>query len=241
MPLKAVLFDLWGTLFFPSVSLEEYVRYRAKLLHEGLKKRGFNFNEKEVYEALTRSREICDVIREVTLREVTVEMEVMMFLKEISVPISRINKDMITYLSDIYMKPYLTLTKPVKGLTKLFRAITNMGIKVAIVSNTMKGSATRELIKKHGLERYISAYALSDEVCYRKPHPIIFNIALKELQTPPSQALMVGDEECDMKGASKLGIKTALFSGFKKQEYKGKYREVSNVDQLVSLIRKLSL
>ncbi|RLE83883.1 MAG: hypothetical protein DRJ41_04105, partial [Thermoprotei archaeon] len=140
MPLKAVLFDLWGTLFFPSVSLEEYVRYRTKLLHEGLKKRGFNFNEKEVYEALTRSREICDVIREVTLREVTVEMEVMMFLKEISVPISRINKDMITYLSDIYMKPYLTLTKPVKGLTKLFRAITNMGIKVAIVSNTMKGS-----------------------------------------------------------------------------------------------------
>lgn len=217
------------------------MKYRAKLLRKSLEERGFSLNEKAVYDALVKSREICDVIREITLREVVVETEVMMFLKELGFQHDKLaDKDLITYLSNVYMKPYLTLTKPVEGIEELFKTIKDMKIKTAIVSNTMKGNVTRELVRNYGLEKYINAYVLSDEVCYRKPHPMIFKIALNKLQVSPSQALMVGDEECDMEGANNLGIRALLFSGFRKGKNKGKYREVFSVTQLISLIEELS-
>ena len=235
MPLRGLLLDLWGTLFYPSVSLEEYMRYRARLLWEKLNE--FGYSEEEVYDALVKSRSLCDTIRDLTMREITAEMEVVVLLRELGI-FDKVTKNLILKLAEVYMRPYLELTRPLKGIKRLFEETIRMEIKIAIVSNTMKGDSTRRLMEKHGLDRYVNTYVLSDEVCYRKPHPAIFRIALRKLSVSPSQAIMIGDEEGDIRGANNLGIKAILFSGFKKERVRGDYEEASSTEELVNLIKK---
>lgn len=61
-----------------------------------------------------------------------------------------------------------------------------------------------------GLDIGWDAHAVSIEVGYLKPHPAVFEHALRELAVAPEQALMVGNSlKEDVAGAQRLGIATA--------------------------------
>lgn len=87
--------------------------------------------------------------------------------------------------------------------------------KLAVVSDAIvtPGSRLRELLENHGILRYFSAFAFSDEVRRSKPHPDMFFTALQAMKLKPHEVVHIGDRDHnDIKGAQALGMKAILFT-----------------------------
>ncbi len=68
-------------------------------------------------------------------------------------------------------------------------------------------------IKNAGLDSYFKDVFLSDHVGENKPHPLIFNYALKEANTTTKDCIMIGDNiNTDIIGAKNLGIDQIWFN-----------------------------
>lgn len=87
----------------------------------------------------------------------------------------------------------------VEVLTRLHEA----GVPVGVVSNI--AFDLRTVLRRHGVENLVGAYALSFEVGAIKPDPAIFHAALDALGVAPGAALMVGDSDIADGGAVELG------------------------------------
>jgi len=83
-----------------------------------------------------------------------------------------------------------------------------MGIKLAVVSDAPSREAWMRIYYLN-LHHHFDIVLTFDDTNARKPSPIPFQMALKELNTDPNETLMVGDwPERDVAGASNLGIRT---------------------------------
>ncbi|MBD8347455.1 MULTISPECIES: YjjG family noncanonical pyrimidine nucleotidase [unclassified Dysgonomonas] len=68
-------------------------------------------------------------------------------------------------------------------------------------------------IKNAGLDSYFKDVFLSDHVGKNKPHPMIFNYALKESSTSSTDCIMIGDNiNTDIIGAKNIGIDQIWFN-----------------------------
>jgi FMN phosphatase YigB (HAD superfamily) len=85
------------------------------------------------------------------------------------------------------------------------------GFLLATVTNrAFGGERYRKDLRDAGLDIGWDAHAVSVEVGYLKPHPAIFEFALRELSLGPAEVLMVGNSLAeDVAGATGLGIATA--------------------------------
>lgn len=88
------------------------------------------------------------------------------------------------------------------------RALDAAGYRLALVTARPVSAAivAREL-RQQGLPDVFEAIVTSGDVGYRKPHPLVFESALRELQLQPEHAVVVGDSyECDIVPAASLGM-----------------------------------
>ena len=102
----------------------------------------------------------------------------------------------------------------------LLEALRERGLKLALVSNTASPLwLLQPILERQGLTERVDAVVLSSEVGKRKPHPAIFEQALRELGVDSNQALFVGDRlEADVLGASWVGMKTVQAVWFRADE-----------------------
>lgn len=83
------------------------------------------------------------------------------------------------------------------------------GIKLAIVTDAPKLKAWVRLVTM-GLDNFFDVVITHDDSKAHKPSPVPFKMAMSKLKVHADECLMVGDwPERDIKGASRLGIKTA--------------------------------
>jgi len=82
------------------------------------------------------------------------------------------------------------------------------GVRSVVVSNI--GMDIRPFLAQAGLADKLIGVVLSYEVGTVKPQPEIFRHALRLLDVPPFNALMVGDSSRDDAGAAAAGIRTLL-------------------------------
>ena len=81
------------------------------------------------------------------------------------------------------------------------------GLKIGLVSNT--GRDLRLFVTHHGLD--VDGAVSSGAHGKTKPHPAIFEAALKQLEVEPEAAAMVGDSiEDDVEGARAVGMRGLL-------------------------------
>jgi putative hydrolase of the HAD superfamily len=86
---------------------------------------------------------------------------------------------------------------------------------LAIVSDAIvtPGFRLRDLLEKHGVKRYFSGFAFSDEVGRSKPHRDMFASAAEQLGVELRQMIHIGDRDHnDIQGPHALGIKAVLFT-----------------------------
>jgi putative hydrolase of the HAD superfamily len=102
----------------------------------------------------------------------------------------------------------------------LLEALRARGLKLALVSNTASPQwLLQPILERQGIAERVDTIVLSSEVGKRKPHPAIFERALRELGVDSSDALFVGDRlEADVLGASRVGMKTVQAVWFRADE-----------------------
>jgi putative hydrolase of the HAD superfamily len=91
----------------------------------------------------------------------------------------------------------------------VLRRLAGDGLKIGLISNSHRClSAFQQHFELDGL---IDAAVSSSEHGYMKPHPSIFEAALKLMDVPPGEAMMVGDSLThDISGACRVGMRGVL-------------------------------
>ena len=83
----------------------------------------------------------------------------------------------------------------------------DLGVHVAVVSNTGSLFQVFSTLEKYGVRQYFDEITLSSIVGYRKPHPNIFRIACAQANLDPSECAFVGDTlSRDVVGPRKMGF-----------------------------------
>jgi HAD superfamily hydrolase (TIGR01509 family) len=106
--------------------------------------------------------------------------------------------------------------------------------RLGVISNA--DGKIAEVLSSCGIADCFSAIVDSGVVGYEKPHPAIFETAVRETGTAPEQSLYVGDVySVDYLGATRAGMQALLF------DVCGAYRDMSlpRVESLEELDRKL--
>jgi putative hydrolase of the HAD superfamily len=87
------------------------------------------------------------------------------------------------------------------------QALKRAGYRMAIVSNAGDDQDVQQLVDRFGIRPYFEIVMTSAACTWRKPHRVIFERVLDEMEVRPAQAAMIGDRlEADVLGANELGI-----------------------------------
>jgi len=130
--------------------------------------------------------------------------------------------------------------KPYPGVLPTLIELIKMGIKLAVVSDAPSKEAWLRLsyINFHHFFDVVITY---DETRERKPSPVPFNMALKELNLKADECLMIGDwAERDMVGAKAVGMKTVFArygdtfnTGNPESDY-----DINSITELINIVKK---
>ncbi len=90
---------------------------------------------------------------------------------------------------------------------EMLKGLKELGLYVAVVSNTASVFQVFETLTDYGVRQYFDDITLSSVVGYRKPHPSIFKIALLQAQMKPEECVFVGDTVSrDVVGPRRMGF-----------------------------------
>jgi putative hydrolase of the HAD superfamily len=91
----------------------------------------------------------------------------------------------------------------------VLRELASRGVKIGLISNSHRSLASFE--QHFELEGLISAAVSSSEHGYLKPHPSIFEAALRLAEVRAEESVMVGDSVShDIEGARRVGMRGVL-------------------------------
>jgi putative hydrolase of the HAD superfamily len=209
---RAVTVDFWGTLITQPPQADDRYRerrladFRTILRRVGLTVspaalgRGYEHSARELESVWARNRDLPP------LRHVASILEGARAGLSARVP-----RAVVDELVEAYARPALLVPPPADtGAGEGLRALAARGIRLAVVSNTMRtpGRALRRMLEHHGLLAPFAHLTFSDEVGVRKPAAEIFHLALRALGAEPGESVHVGDDAMlDVHGARRAGMR----------------------------------
>jgi HAD superfamily hydrolase (TIGR01509 family) len=119
--------------------------------------------------------------------------------------ISRIRRAMAVPVAD--------RMKPLPGAIELLAQIRTLGLRSVIASNTYWRDAESywEDFQLLGMADYIDAIVTSVDAGHLKPHPAVFEMAMRVAEVPPGHCVVIGNrEDNDIQPALALGMRTIL-------------------------------
>jgi len=119
----------------------------------------------------------------------------------------QLEEPLTSYRSFLFKQDYLEKVEAFPKTRELFHRMKKSGIRTALASSAKK----EELESYKAIARISDLVDISvtaDDVDRSKPHPDIFETALRKLGTKPSNALALGDTPWDAESAGKAGVRT---------------------------------
>ncbi len=119
------------------------------------------------------------------------------------------------YRGKLFKDQFLDRVEAFRDVPDLLRAIRTKGRKIALASSA-KSDELKIYKKIAGIEKLTDVETSSDDAEKSKPHPDIFQAALKKLKLKPDQVLVIGDTPYDADAAGKAGVASigVLCGGF---------------------------
>lgn len=206
MPVRAVLFDAFGTLIHPEPGWEQLRAECLTIVHGAWTGRAIPLSRfLSEYEAARahqhaavarglREFDFGDRFRDTVLACGAPPDEAVLWGPLAAERYHRFQQGLI----HAYDQPH-----------KVLAELKAQGYRVALVSNYAHAGVIRDALGRLGLREHFDALVVSGDVGYLKPHPRIFEVALEALDVAPHEAVMVGNDlECDVAGARKAGIRS---------------------------------
>jgi len=209
-PIKAVIFDFIGTLTnVRGYSLEASRMTSRMKLYKAVVNAGFEVDVKSFLEAHIQAHEKYRVIRYQKLVEVTNAVWISEALNNLGYETTPDDPQVKTAIN-ISFEDYLNSLE-LRQCTKRILKMTSADYKLGLVTNFTYAPVIYVGLRKLDINQFFNAILISDEVGWRKPHPKIFNEALKRLGVSAHETVYVGDSPLeDIKGAKATGMKTVF-------------------------------
>ena len=116
----------------------------------------------------------------------------------------------LQHLAQIWYQPISLASTIDDGVHAMLGQLQAAGTRMGIVSNTIvPPHCLDQHLANEGLLQFFPVRVYSSEVHYRKPHPRIFELALKRIGVPAHRTLFIGDLlKADIAGAKNAGMHT---------------------------------
>jgi HAD superfamily hydrolase (TIGR01549 family) len=227
MVLRAITFDLGGTLLESEMDLESYHKSLVKYLQaKGCEAKPQQLKS-AIDAALAHLSEIQAMGREKTFEEVYREA-----LGSVQFEADDRTLEEIRGLFGAHGSAmvYPCVDQLLSDLSKKY--------KLGLISNSIH-SPPKEMVADRGWGEYFSAVVVSRDVGFRKPRPEIFRYALSLLGVGAAETLHVGDRvDADVRGASAMGMTPVWISHGRETAWRGYV--VENVCELPTLLEEIT-
>lgn len=248
MPLKAILFDLGGTLLhyhdpqeddprrpFRRVTLlgvEAVVRQLASASPTRLE-------VEPIREAIDRQIGQSYRAMQIEQRGGSIEEPVRAALSEVGIVSDENHWAELRHLLYHPIEQTVTL-RP--GACSTLTALRDEGYRLGLISNTFWAADLHDRhLAQHDLLDLLPVRVYSSDTLYKKPHPSIFLSALESMDIRPEEAAYVGDRaDIDVGGAQNVGMRGILIrSPYQPADLNG-YHPDTIIDELPELIPALA-
>nr|WP_255639625.1 HAD family hydrolase [Aquibacillus saliphilus] len=187
--IKAVVFDLDGTLLNRDASVKIFIERQYQRLNKWL-----NHISKDKY--ITRFIELDNrgyVWKDKVYQQLVDEFDIT------GLTWNELLQDYIIKFKDSCV--------PFSNLISTLEELNNNNIMLGMITNG-KGQFQMDNIKALGIEKYFNPILISEWEGTKKPEPQIFQKVLDKLNVLPSESIFVGDHpENDVKAAQNVGMK----------------------------------
>jgi HAD superfamily hydrolase (TIGR01549 family) len=245
---SAVLFDLFDTLVLldrerlPEVHVKGRTRRTtAGHLHRAFQPFAPGLVLEEFVDALFWSWQEAERLRGESHREVTAPERFGLMFGRLGLGEGRVPPEALHMLLATHMRE---LSKAVVFPAHHADLLRRLGKRhrLAVVSNFDYTPMARHVLEREGVADLFETVVVSDEVGWRKPKPVIFELALKRLGTGAGDALFVGDRaDIDVAGAQGVGMAAAWINRDSSALPEGLRPPEFEIRDLVELERILSI
>lgn len=219
MTLEAVIFDFGDTLVL--TDRWDYDKCLVTLLHS-LQKNGvvtqIPYDQFKHTYFEVRDQMYCQ--SEETLEEVDFRVRISETLKRFK-EFYNYKSQIVKQAGEAFIDAFIEDLRMEKFLPPLLSRLQPV-YKLAVVSNFAYAPGLRRILQYFNLTRFFDIIVISGEFGFRKPHPKIFEEALKGLDVTAARSAFVGDSlKADIFGAMRVGLKTVLVEnvGLRKNPY----------------------
>lgn len=125
-----------------------------------------------------------------------------------------------------------------EGTREAIAELDAAGYLLGCVTNTLADTASiRAMLRKHELEAMMRSVVVSTEEGWRKPHPSLFEKAMRELSAVPGECIFVGDSPIhDIGGAKAVGMRAVLTRQYVTRPYR---KDAPEPDAVIDHLREL--
>lgn len=188
--MKAVIFDLDGTLIDSKIDFRKMKRRNIRLLEASGVEPGLLTEEMLNYDIERRAIE--------DLRTKGVPRE----------EVQRVFQKVAEIMSEIELEA-VEDARLFDGVVETLEKLKGLGLKIGIITRSCREYASR-ILEKFGLEKLIDAVAARDDVSRPKPDPEHPRYLMKILGVKPSETVLIGDHPMDALCAKNVGTRFFL-------------------------------
>jgi HAD superfamily hydrolase (TIGR01549 family) len=202
---RAVLFDLGGTLMYERATWDAINARADEALTNYLRREGMELNLSTFPREFRKRLRKYFQQREKDLLETTYSFVLRDVLRDKGygdVPESTLR----TGLDQLFAITQTNWTIEDDTLPTL-QKLDDDGYRMGLISNAGDDQDVQQLARRFGIAQYFDFILTSAACSYRKPHRRIFELALSNWYFLPSEAVMVGDNlDADVRGAQSVGL-----------------------------------
>ena len=111
---------------------------------------------------------------------------------------------------EIFMTEFLPALKPFKDADDLVAAVKELGL-TAVAASSAKEDELKALLELSDTSSLMDDATSSDDAEESKPAPDIIEAALNRAKASPAEAIMIGDTPYDIEAARRAGVKAIAF------------------------------
>lgn len=99
------------------------------------------------------------------------------------------------------------------GVREMLAGLKARGYRIGVISNNASLYNVFNVLEGYGIREYMEDVEVSSITGYRKPHPEIFRISMKQMQEKPENCVYVGDTlSRDVIGSKEFGLERQCIS-----------------------------
>jgi len=205
--IRAVIFDLGGTLIHDEEPWPPFFRRADLVLIEALQNEGLKIKPAAFFHGQRGLLDLYYDRRGDTTEEETTTVLLRQLLEE------QDNRKISNEFIATVLRAMYAVTQsnwfPEEDAIPTLKTLKERGFHLGLISNAADDENTQTLVDKGGFRPYLEFILSSAAFGKRKPHPAIFQAALDHFGVKANQAVMVGDlMETDILGAHQTGMRS---------------------------------